>query len=341
MMNPNSPEHSAEAAGCTAGEPALVRRPPLWRKALPYLGTALIFAIIFYKIPLGDVAKALEQVPVLKFFALFFPFCALYWLVDSFCLTWVVRRFNAPMRYRDILPIRASMYLLSLINTNLGQGGVAYYLYRKARIPFLEALGSILFIAVMEVYQLFLFSTAGVIFYSPSRPEQSEIVHVMRFMYVAAWIAFFAMVGLSAAARRRASVARWLETGRAGGLARTFVEARPRDYAIVLALKAPSFVLALIAQFFALSMYGIPIPLERLIVFLPLVFMAAALPIAVAHLGTSQAAWLLFFAGSAPEAKILAYSLAAHVTFMACNGVIGVFFLPRASRELTAVEHTP
>lgn len=337
-MNPNRPGQSANASRSIEGKPAVVRRAPLWRRALPYLGSVLIFAIIFYEIPLGDVAKALEQVPVLKFVALFFPFCVLYWLVDSFCLTWVVRRFNALMSYRDILPIRASMYLLSLINTNLGQGGVAYYLYRKARIPFLEALGSILFIAVMEVYQLFLFSTAGVIFYSPSRPAQREIVHVMRFAYLAAWPGFFAMIVLAAAARRRVSVRRWLETGRVGGLAKTFVSARLGDYATVLVLKAPSFVFALIAQCFALSMYGIPIPPRKLIVFLPLVFLVSALPIAVAHLGTSQAAWLLFFAGSAPEAKILAYSLAAHVTFMACNGVIGVFFLPRASRELTAVE---
>ena len=339
-MNPNYPEQSTEAAKSAAPEAALVRRPPLWRKAIPYLGTALIFAIIFYKIPLGEVAKALEQVPVFRFVALFFPFCVLYWLTDSYCLTWVVRRFNAPMRYRDILPIRASMYLLSLINTNLGQGGVAYYLYRKARIPFLEALGSILFIAVTEVYGLFLFSTAGVIFYSPSRPEQREMVAVLRTVYVVAWVVLFALMGLTAAARRRASVRRWVETSRAGGLARTFVKARPRDYAIVFALKAPGFLFALVAHFFALSMYGIRIPLGNLIVFLPLVFMAAALPIAVAHLGTSQAAWLVFFAGSAPEAKILAYSLAAHFVFMACNGVIGVFFLPRASRELTAVEHS-
>ena len=62
------------------------------------------------------------------------------------------------------------------------------------------------------------------------------------------------------------------------------------------------------------------------------------LPIAVAHLGTSQAAWLLFFSGNASQADILAYSLAAHFTFMFVNAAIGLCFLPRASRELTAVE---
>ncbi len=102
----------------------------------------------------------------------------------------------------------------------------------------------------------------------------------------------------------------------------------------MLAIKAPSFLASLLAQYFALALYGIAIPFVKLMIFLPLVFLAAALPIAVAHLGTSQAAWLLFFSADAPRAKIVAYSLAAHFTFMFCNGLIGVFFLPRASREL-------
>jgi hypothetical protein len=64
------------------------------------------------------------------------------------------------------------------------------------------------------------------------------------------------------------------------------------------------------------------------------------LPIAVAHLGTSQAAWLLFFSANASDAKILAYSLAAHFTFMFYSGLIGLLFLPYASRELTRLETT-
>jgi hypothetical protein len=72
--------------------------------------------------------------------------------------------------------------------------------------------------------------------------------------------------------------------------------------------------------------------------FLPLAFLAAALPIAVAHLGVSQSAWLLFFSANAPSAKILAYSLATHFTFMFCNALIGLCFIPRAIRELSGLE---
>jgi len=309
-----------------------------WRKLLPYFGTLVIFALIFWRIPVRNVTGALEDAPALKFFSVFLPYSVAYWIIDSACLTWVVGRFNQALRFREILPIRATRYLLSIINTNLGQGGVAWYLSRKLRAPFLEILSSILFIALMEVYQLFLFSTAGVVLYRAPSARQAELVHVLRIAYVVAWGALATVVMLFARARRSDAVRVWISGSRVGPISRTFLAARPLDYAIVLAIKAPSFGLALLAQHFALGLYGIRIPLVKLILFLPLVFLAAALPIGVAHLGTSQAAWLLFFAGNAPDAKILAYSLAAHFTFMLCNGLIALPFLPHASRELTTLE---
>ena len=106
----------------------------------------------------------------------------------------------------------------------------------------------------------------------------------------------------------------------------------------MLAIKAPSFLASVVAQYFALALYGIAIPFVKLMLFLPLVFLAAALPIAVAHLGTSQAAWLLFFSGNASrgEDPRLQPRRALHLHVL--QRLIGLFFLPRASRELTALE---
>jgi Lysylphosphatidylglycerol synthase TM region len=307
------------------------------RKALPYLGTVAIFALIFWRIPIAKVGAALRQAPVLEFLGVFLPYSMFYWFIDSACLTWVIRRFNVKLRFRDILPIRASMYLLSMINTNLGQGGVAWYVHRKAATPFLEVLSSILFIAVLEIYQLVLFSTSGVIFYTPRTAAQFEMVRVLRITYVAAWLLLALIILFFIQVRRSSWLRGWLQAGKLGSITRTFVAARPLDYGIVLGIKAPAFAFSLLAQHFALQLYGIAIPLVKLVLFLPLVFLAAALPISVAHLGTSQAAWLLFFSSNAPAAKILAYSLAAHFAFMFCNGFIGLLFLPRASRELAVL----
>jgi Lysylphosphatidylglycerol synthase TM region len=172
----------------------------------------------------------------------------------------------------------------------------------------------------------------------PGSPGQSEIVGVMRVAYVVAGLLLVALIVLFAEARRSDGFRAWISASRFGAIARTFFAARPLDYAIVIAIKAPSFLLSLLTQYLALSLYGITIPFVELMLFLPLVFLAAALPIGVAHLGTSQAAWLLFFSANAPGAKILAYSLAAHFTFMFCNALIGLFFIPRAIGELTGLE---
>ena len=54
--------------------------------------------------------------------------------------------------------------------------------------------------------------------------------------------------------------------------------------------------------------------------------MLAALPVTVAHLGTTQAAWIFFFSQYAPAPRLLAFSLAAHLVFAftrarsACSG---------------------
>jgi hypothetical protein len=216
---------------------------PAWRRALPYLGSLAIFAIIFWRIPFREVWTALADASPLAFIGVFLPYSIFYFLIDSACLTWVVNRFNTHVRYRDILPVRASMYLLALINTNLGQGGVAYYLYRKFGIGFLAALGSILFIALLEVYQLFLFSTIGIVFHTPL-PEttQEPIVAALRIAYLIAWLLLGAIMALFAIARRSELIREWIETSRFGAIAGSFINAHPLDYLAVLAIKAPTLL---------------------------------------------------------------------------------------------------
>jgi len=71
-----------------------------------------------------------------------------------------------------------------------------------------------------------------------------------------------------------------------------------------------------------------------MLAFLPVIFMLAALPITVAHLGTTQAAWIFFFGRYAPEPRLLAFSLAAHLTFVVTRSVLGLGFLPAAYTDL-------
>jgi hypothetical protein len=93
------------------------------------------------------------------------------------------------------------MYLLSMINTNPGQGGVAWYVHRKAGVPCLEVLGSTLLIGLLDIYQLLVFSTLGVNFHRPTSARQVEIMHVLSVTYVVAWLILGAIIGIFAHAR--------------------------------------------------------------------------------------------------------------------------------------------
>ena len=57
-----------------------------------------------------------------RYLCLLAPYSLFYCLVDSFAVQQAVAWFNVRVPYRDMLPVRATAYILSLVNTQLGQG---------------------------------------------------------------------------------------------------------------------------------------------------------------------------------------------------------------------------
>jgi Lysylphosphatidylglycerol synthase TM region len=129
---------------------------------------------------------------------------------------------------------------------------------------------------------------------------------------------------------------RWLLAPRAWSIARTFRLATPRRYATIVLLRAPMFFVSLVLHYQAAHAFGIHIPFGNLLTFLPVIFMVAALPVTVAHLGSTQAAWIFFFSQYAPAPQLLAFSLAAHLVFAFTRAALGVIWLPVAYGDLLA-----
>jgi hypothetical protein len=248
------------------------------------------------------------------------PYSLFYCLVDSFAVQQAVAWFNVRVPYRDMLPVRATAYILSLLNTQLGQGGVAYYLHRRHRIPFWEITGTVVFISFVEVYQLAFYSFVGAAAGGELGRGAPLPVYVALGVYLVVHLWYF-----SRPRGNRLDELRILSA---------FRRARPVRYLQLLLYKTPNLLAAVAVHWLALPLFGMHVPFAALLAFLPLVFFFAALPIAAAHLGPSQAAWVYFFGRMAPEAGLVAYSLASHLTFMLMNALIGLAFLRRAAREL-------
>ena len=267
-----------------------------------------------------SVASTLAAAHWGRYLVLMVPYSVFYFLVDTFVVQQAVSWFNVPVAYRDVLPVRATTYILSLVNTQLGQGGVALYLHRRHGLPFWEVTGTVIFISFVEVYQLAFYSCVGA-------AAGGELGGIARLWVYAALAAYLAL-HLWYFSRPRAG---WLGRAR---LLTVFRRARPVHYLRLLLYKTPNLLAAVTVHWLALPLFSMHVPFLTLLTFLPIIFFFAALPVAAAHLGPSQLAWVYFFGGAAPKEALLGYSLAAHLTFVVMNAAIGLVFLRRAAREL-------
>ena len=295
----------------------------VWARLIPVALTIVIFGVIFWRIPFDTFWQAVSGARLLPFFVFMVSFSLCFFLADSAVLTLLIRWFHGPIRYRELLPVRASTYIVSIINTQLAQAALALYLNRRFRTPLGEITSTVILLILLEATNLVFFATVGSVAFPGGTPA---VFFALPVVLALIWIAVvrIARGGLGALGRR------------AGGnvLLSTFRKVRLRQGVAILGLKGSVFFLSLLVHAKALTFFGIEIPLLPLLAFLPIVYLVAALPVTVAHLGTSQAAWIFFFGSYAAEADLLAYSLAAHLTFMLANGSFGLIFLPRVYADL-------
>ena len=284
------------------------------RAALTVLLTAGIFALIVRRVPLPALADALREADYGRFLALMIPNTLFYFAWDTLVLSVVINWFHGAVPYRRLLPVRAASYVVGFFNTNLGRGAMAAYLSRQLHAPFLELGSTVIFLVLTEYTQLVLWAMLGLL---GLRAEVSRSLLV-----VAAGVALFWLV------------VRWLLAPRDWSISRTFRLATPARYGQIVLLSAPMFFVSLCVHYYAAQAFGIRIPFFQMLTFLPVIFMLAALPVTVAHLGTTQAAWIFFFSQYAPAPRLLAFSLAAHLVFSLTRALLGVLWLPAAYFEL-------
>ena len=304
-------------------------RRTAWGRGVPVALTVVIFLLIFWRIPFGAFWQALSRAQLLPFVALMGSFSLCFFLLDTFVLSKLIRWFHGPLPYRELLPVRAVTYLVSIINTQLAQGALALYIHRRFRTPLAQITSTVALMILLETTNLILFATVGFIAFPGGAPLS---LLALPLALALLWLLLMSL------ARGKLGVLGQRLSGSV--LLSTFRRARWRHCAVILGLKGAVFFLALLVHNQALALFGIEIPLARLMTFLPVVFLMGALPITVAHLGTSQAAWIFFFSSYAPAADLLAYSLVSHLTFMLANGTFGVLFLPKAYRDLFLRDRT-
>lgn len=317
-------------------------------RGVALLVTVAIFALILRRVPLEALMAALGDADYVRFLALMVPNTVFYFCWDTLVLAVVVRWFHGQVRYADLLPVRAASYVVGFFNTNVGRGALAAYLSRRLSAPFLQLGSTVLFLVLTEYTHLVAWAMVGIIAFSSnvSRgllwvPPGVALFWLVFLLYTKGGhsrptAAAGAFEGPSERTNSWRRVIRWLAAPRDWLLLRTFRIASLERYVQIVLLRAPMFFVSLVIHYFAARTFAVAIPFTEMLIFLPVIFMLAALPITVGHLGTTQAAWIFFFGAYAPAPRLLAFSLAAHFTFTATRALLGLIFLPRAYADLLA-----
>ena len=302
-----------------------------------WLLTAGCFYLVWGKI---NTAAVLEDQEVIEYLLTFFgqanwvlwlgimvPYSVFFFIVDTHATWRVIRWFNvSDIELKAILPIRASAYILSLVNEQVGKGAMSLYLLRRHDVPGWEALSSMIFLGIVEIYQLLIFSSVGVLLGFALVQEASSVlpldlilpaVFVSAFLYLPIHVAYFRGRVLKKFTLRDRPLFHALRQG------------TPRHYLLTLLFKAPNLVGAVIVYTVALELFQVDVSFGQMLAFLPVIFLAGALPLPF-HAG-ALLVWTVLFPDY-PE--VGAFSLVMHTFFVVFNAIIGTLFLPRANREL-------
>lgn len=302
---------------------------------VPWLITAACFGWLYTRLerasgPDRSVAAylydAFAAVDWAHWVLLMLVYSAFYLLVDTAVLWRVVTWFNAPVRFRELLPVRASAYILSIVNEQVGKGAIALYLNRKSGVPTWELGSSMLFIMVCELFYLFFWATVGLLLFGSRLPPELAVFRGVP--WLAGVAAVVAAGGIWAFRSPRFAGAGWRERP----LLRAFREARPWQYAAVMLLRSPSLLAAVAVYSAAANLFGVRIGFVEMLSYLPLVIFGTLVP------GPFRAVAVTMWPTLFPEhaAAMTIFGFVQHNCFVLFNAAIGLLFLRRTNRDLFA-----
>ena len=304
---------------------------PLWQRALLWLVTLVCFAWLYTRI---DGAAARQGLTALSYLlqvfasvswgtwlALMIPYSVFFFLIDSTVVWRVVTWFNARVPWTGILPIRASAYIISIVNEQVGKGVMALYLNRRDGVPGWEVGSSMLFIMFCELLYLTFWANVGYWLAADTLPAVFGLVPWIGLgvlVLFLLWVAYFrGVIPVGKALRERA-------------ILKAFREASPLRYVIVAAIRSPALLGAVVVYTLALRLFGVEASFMDMLGVLPVIFFAAAIPTPMR--AAAITIWVVLFPDNA--AQLSAFGLVMHNFFIFFNAAIGLLFLRRANREL-------
>ena len=294
----------------------------LARWTLPFAVSGVFFAYVLSGVDMAAVAERMTPRVALYFLPPLAIFLAVSLLIEAVCLVLVISHSQPFSSLWVAARIKAASYLLGLLNYALGAGALTLLLRRRARMSLADAAGAVLLIGLFDLGSLLLTVFAGAALAGAEAPGvQAGVVVLAGGAIVAGFAALRAPVSL----------------GFLDGFRDLAIFRAARTLPLSLLLRLGALRLAFIASFIALAgsilaAFDVSVPPLRLAVNISILLLVAALPIAVAGLGTGQLAFVALFESWADAETLLAASLTLSFGLITARSAMGLLF----AREFTS-----
>lgn len=295
------------------------------RALLPFVVTVGIFYAISRQVDWLDVFAHIRADTLVVLLPALVVWAALSLGIEAASLMRAGRGFGS---FASMARLKAASYPLGTLHYALGAGGMVVLLRRRAGLPLSEATGAVMLIAAFDLLALLaLAAVAGAWVATDAAGLRAGILAVA---LIGAPLGLFLL-------RTPRSLGP-LEPLRRLGMLRAARELPTPQLAQLLALRLLFVVVFVALGGAALAAFGLHPEVGAVVVGFAQVALVAALPIAVAGLGTSQAAFLYVFRSLAPADELLACSVALSAGMIAVRVGLGAVFarefsLPPVSAE--------
>ncbi|MDD9888859.1 MAG: hypothetical protein OXU30_00785, partial [Gammaproteobacteria bacterium] len=195
----SNPAETAEVEG-GVGQ----RKPNPIGRVIFLIITAICFAYLYYRLNGAAIREGLSLTAYMTqvfanvawgpWLGLMIAYSLFYFAIDTLVVTRALNWFLADIKYKDILPIRASAYIISIFNEQIGKGAMAYYLNKRDGIPGWEVGSVMLFIMFCEIFYLLVWASIGFVFSSEGLPDVFSLMPVIAggaAIFIVVWLMYF------------------------------------------------------------------------------------------------------------------------------------------------------
>jgi uncharacterized membrane protein YbhN (UPF0104 family) len=313
------------------------RIPPWAKKVVPVFVSLLILYYYFHDENWQELWKACRNANLWVAMAAVAIPQLIFWLFEALIYDRHITWFHGPVPFWKLFWVRGAIYILQLINTSIGGGGIFLYLQRKTLMTWRKLLGIMLFRAGLTLWGigvLMIPATLAVHYYGLADK-------IVLKLYVWWPLLIFGVFWMTEAwfvwhHKKNFGLSKIVVRNRESEFWTAFRTATRSQWLLTWAITLPPFILMLVGFYFATLAFGVKVPFIEFMVVSPLAVLIMDLPVAFGGFGTATLAWMTFFGeyGVEIEDDIKALTLFIPLARGITRALIGMASLRPALRDI-------